>query len=88
MTKIFTVVVHEAEEGGYWSWCVELDCGSQGEDLDEMDRNIRESIESVLEDMIRDGEDVQSIEKANAVEIGAGDRKWEIQIELPVTAAA
>lgn len=88
MTKTFTVVVHEAEEGGYWGWCAELDCGSQGEDLDEMDRNIRESIESILEDMIRDGEDVESIEKAETVEIGAGDRKWEIQIDLPVAAAA
>ena len=88
MTKTFTVVVHEAEEGGYWGWCTELECGSQGEDLDEMDRNIRESIENVLLDMIRDGESLESIEKAKTVELRAGDRKWEIQIDLPVATAA
>ncbi len=62
--KTFTVIVHEAEEGGYWGECVELECGSQGENLDEMDRNIRESIEAVLAVRLEDGEDLKAIEKA------------------------
>ena len=46
----YTVVVHEAEEGGYWGEVLELPgCVSQGETIDEFRRNIREALEAVLE---------------------------------------
>ena len=88
MRKTFTVVVHEAEEGGYWGECLELECASQGEDLDEMDRNIRESIEAVLAVRLDDGDDIAAIKKAPEVEISPTDRKWEISIALPTPVAA
>ena len=45
----YTVVVHEAEEGGLWGEVLELPgCVSQGENLDEFRRNIREALEAVL----------------------------------------
>lgn len=45
----YTVVVHEAEEGGFWGEVLELPgCVSQGENLDEFRRNIREALEVVL----------------------------------------
>ncbi|HLF76401.1 MAG TPA: type II toxin-antitoxin system HicB family antitoxin [Dehalococcoidia bacterium] len=81
--KTFTVLVHEAEEGGYWGECLELSCASQGETLDEMDHNIREAIEAVLEVRLEDGEDITSIQKAFDVEMAPGDRKWEITVHLP-----
>jgi predicted RNase H-like HicB family nuclease len=87
-TKTFTVLVYEAEEGGYWGECLELGCGSQGETLDEMDRNIREAIEAVLEVRLEDGEDLSAIAKASDVEVESHVRKWEIPIVLPATAAA
>ena len=83
MKKIFTVLVHEAEEGGYWGECVELDCSSQGETLDEMDHNIREAIELILEVKLEDGEDIGAIEKAVDVEADPDSRKWEISVPLP-----
>lgn len=48
--KSYTVVVHEAEEGGYWGEVLELlGCVSQGETIEEFRNNIREAIEAVLE---------------------------------------
>ena len=44
------VIVHEAEEGGYWGEVLELPgCVSQGETIDEFRDNIREALEAVLE---------------------------------------
>jgi predicted RNase H-like HicB family nuclease len=48
--KSYTLVVHEAEEGGYWGEVLELPgCVSQGETIDELRHNIREALEAVLE---------------------------------------
>jgi predicted RNase H-like HicB family nuclease len=88
MRKIFTVLVYEAEEGGYWGECLELGCGSQGETLDEMDQNIREAIELVLEIKLEDGEDIEAIERASTVDLSSDVRKWEISIPLPAKATA
>jgi predicted RNase H-like HicB family nuclease len=47
--RSYTVVVHEAEEGGYWGEVLELPgCVSQGETIDEFRYNIREALEAVL----------------------------------------
>jgi predicted RNase H-like HicB family nuclease len=87
--KTFTVLVYEDEEdGGYWGECLELGCGSQGETLDEMDANIRESIEAVLGVRLEDGEDIAAIDKAVVADVPAGVRKWEISVPLPQSAAA
>ena len=46
----YTVVVHEAEEGGYWGEILELPgCVSQGETIEEFRNNIREALEAVLD---------------------------------------
>ncbi len=48
-TQRYTVVVHEAEEGGYWAEVIELPgCVSQGETMDELRRSIKEAIDAVL----------------------------------------
>ncbi len=88
MRKTFTVLVHEAEEGGYWAECVELGCGSQGETLDELDSNIRESIALVLEIKLEDGANLEAIEKAENIEAAPDVRKWEISVPLPEPAVA
>ena len=44
------IVVHEAEEGGYWADVPELPgCGSQGETMDELIANVREAIAGWLD---------------------------------------
>ena len=86
--KTFTVLVHEAEEGGYWGECLDLGCGSQGETLDEMDRNIRESIEAVLAVRLEDGEDLSRITQTPQTELPEGVRRWELSLPLPEAAAA
>jgi predicted RNase H-like HicB family nuclease len=53
----YTILVHEAEEGGFWSEVPALSgCYSQGETIDETLRNTKEAIESYLmalrEDMV------------------------------------
>jgi predicted RNase H-like HicB family nuclease len=90
MQKTFTVLVHEAEEGGYWAECLELGCGSQGETLDELDRNIREAIELVLEIKLEDGEDISALRRAGWVKfkIKPGVRRWDLAIPLPTKAPA
>jgi predicted RNase H-like HicB family nuclease len=43
------VVVHEAEEGGYWGEVPALpDCATQGETIEEFLANLREAIEGYL----------------------------------------
>ena len=43
------VVVHEAEEGGYWAEVPAIPgCATQGESMEELLRNLREAIEGCL----------------------------------------
>ena len=43
------VVVHEAEEGGFWAGVPAIPgCASQGETMDELLRNVHEAIEGCL----------------------------------------
>ncbi|MBI4167203.1 MAG: type II toxin-antitoxin system HicB family antitoxin [Acidobacteria bacterium] len=43
------VVVHEAEEGGYWAKVPAIPgCATQGETLEELMANVREAIEGCL----------------------------------------
>ena len=43
------IVVHEAEEGGYWAEVPAIPgCASQGDTMEELQRNIREAIEGCL----------------------------------------
>ncbi len=52
----YTVIVHEAEEGGYWVEVPALpECFSQGETIEEALRNIQEAIALYLEVMAEEG---------------------------------
>jgi predicted RNase H-like HicB family nuclease len=43
------VIVHEAEEGGYWAEVPALPgCATQGETMDELLANVRDAIEGCL----------------------------------------
>jgi len=45
----YTILVHQAEEGGFWSEVPALSgCYSQGETIDETLRNTKEAIEAYL----------------------------------------
>lgn len=45
----FKVIVHEAEEGGYWAEVPSIPgCVTQGETIEELTSNIHEAIESCL----------------------------------------
>ena len=53
----FHVIVHRAEEGGFWSEVVELPgCMSQGETEDEVLANTRAAILGVIKSYLDDGE--------------------------------
>ena len=82
---LFTVLVHEDEDGGYWGECLELPgCISQGDTLDEMDSNIREAIELVLEVKLEDGEDVNNLQPGEpALGPTPKVRRWGIDVPLP-----
>ena len=55
----YVVIIHEAEEGGYWSEVPGLPgAGSQGETIDETIAQTKESIEAVLQVMRERGEKV------------------------------
>ena len=73
-----TVLVHDAEEGGYWAEVPEFPgCVSQGETLDELDRNIHEAIEAWLASEREDG---------NVITNGSM-RRWELRIPEAVLAS-
>lgn len=55
----YTVIIHTAEEGGYWTEVPALPgCFSQGESVDEALMKIREAIELHLECLKEDGQGV------------------------------
>ena len=59
MSIDYTVIVHEAEEGGYWTEVPGLPgAGSQGETVDEAIENTTESIQLVLETMREEGQKI------------------------------
>ena len=61
------VVVHEAEEGGYWAEVPSIPgCATQGESFDELLSNIYEAVEGCLS---VDVQDVVVTEKDKVMEI-------------------
>lgn len=62
------IVIHEAEEGGYWAEVPAIPgCATQGESLEELLENVREAIEGCLSVPMNQrnyGDDVRVIEIA------------------------
>lgn len=55
----YTVLIHRAEEGGYWTEVPALPgCFSQGESIEEALDNTREAIECHVAALREDGQDV------------------------------
>ena len=55
----YSIIVYEAEEGGYWTKVPALPgCGSQGETFDEAISNTREAIESHIIALRVDGQEI------------------------------
>lgn len=55
----YTVLVHPAEEGGYWTEVLALPgCFSQGESIEEALANTKEAIESHISALREDGQEV------------------------------
>jgi predicted RNase H-like HicB family nuclease len=55
----YTVVFHQAEEGGYWVEVPALPgCYSQGETLEEAITNVQEAIEAHIEALRENGKEV------------------------------
>jgi predicted RNase H-like HicB family nuclease len=63
------VVVHDAEEGGYWAEVPAIPgCATQGETFEELLGNLYEAVEGCL-----------SVD-VSKVQISADDRVWEIAV--------
>lgn len=59
--KHYAVVIHKDPEGGFWAEVPALPgCYSQGETVDELERNIREAIAGVVEVLKEQGQDPDS----------------------------
>ncbi len=57
----YTVIIHQAEEGGYWVEVPALPgCYSQGETIEETMKNVKESIESHLRALKEDRQEILS----------------------------
>lgn len=55
----YTVVVHSAEEGGYWVDVPSLPgCFSQGETIDEAMNNVKEAIELHIQGLKDEGQEI------------------------------
>ena len=55
----YTVVLHKAEEGGYWAEVPALEgCYYQGETVEETITNVKEAIEVHIEALKEDGKDL------------------------------
>lgn len=55
MNATFTAVIEVAEEGGYWSWCLEVSgANGQGETPGEAKQSLAEVIRLIIEDRRED----------------------------------
>ena len=55
----YTVIIHKAEEGGYWAEVPALPgCFSQGETVEEALKNVREAIEAHLQALREEGQEI------------------------------
>jgi len=53
----YTVIMHRAEEGGYWAEIPALPgCYSQGETLEEVMENVKEAVESHVDALKQDNQ--------------------------------
>ena len=60
----YTVILHQAEEGGYWVEVPALPgCYSQGETVEQTMRNVKEAIESHLEALREDKQEIPTEEE-------------------------
>ena len=74
----FTVIVYEADEGGYWAEVPQLPgCVSQGETLDALRLNITEAIEAVY----------QAYAEDSPAEIRRSSLTWQLHIPEDVLSA-
>ena len=68
----YTVIVHEAEEGGYWTEVPALPgAGSQGQTVDEALEMTKESIAMIIEALREDGKAVP-VERDIIVKVAVG----------------
>ncbi len=72
--RVYTVVVHKAEEGGFWTEVPALPgAGSQGETVDEAVALTKEAVELMLESLAEDGkpipDDTDPIESLSQVTV-------------------
>jgi antitoxin HicB len=76
----YTVIVHEEPEedgGGYWAEVEELPgCFGSGETLDELERDVRDAIDSHIAALKEVGKPVPPGRKGD----DTGLRRWEIEI--------
>ena len=55
----YTVIIHKAEEGGYWAEVPALPgCFSQGETVEEAVKNVRKAIETHLQALREEGQEI------------------------------
>ncbi|MHC1623418.1 MAG: type II toxin-antitoxin system HicB family antitoxin [Candidatus Methanospirareceae archaeon] len=66
----YKVIIHAAEEGGYWAEVPSLPgCFSQGETFEEVKENVREAIEVYLESQEKDLVGLRKTDKVVSVEV-------------------
>lgn len=66
----YKVIIHEAEEGGYWAEVPSLPgCFSQGETFEEIKENIKEAIEVYLESQEKDLVGLRKTDRVVSVEV-------------------
>ena len=55
----YTIIIHPAEEGGYWVEVPTLPgCFSQGKSIEEAMKNVKEAIELHIEDLMEEHESI------------------------------
>jgi predicted RNase H-like HicB family nuclease len=66
----YKVIIHKAEEGGYWAEVPALPgCFSQGETLEEVRANIKEAIEAYIESQEKDLLELKKTDRVITVEV-------------------
>ena len=66
----YKVIIHKAEEGGYWAEVPALPgCFSQGDTVEEVKANIKEAIEAYIESQEKDLVELKKTDRVITVEV-------------------
>lgn len=82
MIYVYPAIVYK-EEGGYWAEITDLEgCLTQGDDLNELMKNLQESLEGYITSLLENNSHIPNASDINGISIGDSGFKTLVTIDF------